>query len=188
MTDEFQKAVARQMKVNSRVLPLYTSKHFNFAVFKPEDIDKNYLDSLNNSSYMSFSDQSFREHSIETTLAYINSFKDSPNLFLAIRSDRKTILGTATIYIEPIHLTANCGLLIKSDYSGKGFGQLCWSQLILEVVPSLGCRKVTAGTVSEHFAMRKIIENSGMRLDGISKKEKIFNGREYDVLFYSKFL
>jgi RimJ/RimL family protein N-acetyltransferase len=51
----------------------------------------------------------------------------------------------------------------------------------------LSIRKITAGTLSSNIGMQKIMEKSGMMLEGRKIRQEIVEGIEEDILFYAKF-
>ena len=96
-------------------------------------------------------------------------------------------IGTITLYVNPNHGTADLGLLIgKIDYWNGGFGFDAWNSLMRWAFRDLNIRKITAGTLSSNIGMQKIMEKSGMMLEGKNRQE-IVEDIEEDILFYAKF-
>ena len=154
--------------------------------FSESDINDNYLSWLNDSYHMQFSDQQLKVHTVETTKDYINSFKNTPNLFLKILEDSRVMVGTLTVYIDVIMNIHNCGILIDSNLVGKGYGKKAWTVLTHQICPSLGARRIVAGTLESNFAMIKLFEASDMGFMSRIRNEKHYSGKSYDVLIYSR--
>ncbi len=154
--------------------------------FSESDINDNYLSWLNDSYHMQFSDQQLKVHTVETTKDYINSFKNTPNLFLKILEDSRVMVGTLTVYIDVIMNIHNCGILIDSNLVGKGYGKKAWTVLTHQICPSLGARRIVAGTLESNFAMIKLFEASDMGFMSRIRNEKHYSGKSYDVLIYDR--
>lgn len=161
-------------------------ENLSIDTFSESDINDNYLSWLNDSYHMQFSDQQLKVHTVETTKDYINSFKNTPNLFLKILEDSRVMVGTLTVYIDVIMNIHNCGILIDSNLVGKGYGKKAWTVLTHQICPSLGARRIVAGTLESNFAMIKLFEASDMGFMSRIRNEKHYSGKSYDVLIYSR--
>lgn len=161
-------------------------ENLSIETFSESDINDNYLSWLNDSYHMQFSDQQLKVHTVETTKDYINSFKNTPNLFLKILENSRVMVGTFTVYIDVIMNIHNCGILIDSNLVGKGYGKKAWTVLTHQICPSLGARRIVAGTLESNFAMIKLFEASDMGFMSRIRNEKHYGGKSYDVLIHSR--
>jgi RimJ/RimL family protein N-acetyltransferase len=159
---------------------------FSIDIFSESDISDNYLSWLNDSYHMQFSDQQLKVHTVETAKDYIDSFKNTANLFLKILNNSGVMVGTLTVYIDVIMDIHNCGILIDSNLGGKGYGKKAWTALTRQVCPSLGARRIVAGTVESNFAMIKLFEASDMSFETRLHDEKHYGRKSHDVLIYSR--
>jgi len=97
-------------------------------------------------------------------------------------------IGTITLYLNQNHGTADIGILIGDlDYWNGGYGSDAWNSLIRWAFCNLSIRKITAGTLSSNIGMQKVMEKSGMTLEGRKIRQEIVEGIEEDILYYSKF-
>ena len=163
---------------------------FNVITVEPftfEDISENYLSWFKDSSHLVFSDQQYFSHTRLSSEEYVFTFHNSPNLFLKLVKSGVGIIGTATIYIDSLHLSSNIGILLDPKWSGKGLGTICWDFLVNQICPTIGIRKASAGTVVNNLAMIRLFEKSGMTLEATLRNEKIYQGKSYDVAIFSKF-
>ena len=65
--------------------------------FTEADITADYIRWLNDPEVVRFSNQRFRHHDERSCLAYLRSFADSDNMFLAVHlSGDKRLIGTMT--------------------------------------------------------------------------------------------
>ena len=157
--------------------------------FKPSDIDTRYLGWLQDPEVTRFSNQRFRQHTLESCAAYQRSFSGSANTFLVIehRADQVPI-GTMTIYRANNHGTADIGLLLGDrTYWRQGLGVEAWSAVLQTLLKEPGLRKVTGGTARPNTGMIKIMEKSGMHLEAIKQRQELIDGQETDLLYYARF-
>lgn len=163
-------------------------EHFSIDIFSESDISDNYLSWLNDSYHMQFSDQQLKVHSVETAKDYIKLFENTANLFLKISNNSRVMIGTLTVYIDVIMDIHNCGILIDPNLVSKGYGKRAWMVLTHQICPSLGARKILAGTLESNFAMIKLFEASDMGFESRLRNEKHYGGKSHDVLIYSRTL
>lgn len=138
---------------------------------------------------MSFSNQRFYNHTRESSIAYLNSFIGSSNLFLDIRlADIQQMVGTITAYRSKQHQNVDIGLLIgdKNNW-GKGIGLDAWSTLLDYMLNDCKLRKVTAGSMACNIGMIKIMERSGMNLEAVLSQQELLDRVPQDSLKYAKF-
>ena len=105
-------------------------------------------------------------------------------------SDKENLqsIGTITLYVNPNHGTADIGILIGNiDYWNGGYGFDAWNSLMRWAFCDLSIRKITAGTLGSNIGMQRIMEKSGMMLEGRKMRQEIVEGIEEDILFYAKF-
>lgn len=154
--------------------------------FLTSDICDQYISWLNDDELMKYSNQRFVEHNTESVNAYISTFKQSSNLFLAIESlEAGDLVGTMTVYYNPNHQTADLGILIGKP--GHGYGSDSWRTLADWVCRQEKVRKLTAGCVAENQAMVRLAEMSGMTLEATRKEQELISGKPVDILYFAKF-
>lgn len=156
--------------------------------FDASCIGADYLGWLNDPVVTRFSNQRFREHTLESSRRYFDSFEGTPNGFYAVKlkADGR-LIGTMTAYVATPHLTADMGIMIGDRRCwGGGFGLEAWSSLLTALLEG-GCRKVTGGTLRANVGMCRIMERSGMSLEAVRARQEIVEQREEDVLYYARF-
>lgn len=169
-----------------------TSLHGTLVTLRPfveADITDAYVGWLNDARVTRFSNQRFLKHDSTSCQRYFRSFEGSDNLLISVvrREDDKAI-GTMTAYISRHHETADIGLLIGDPYTwGKGYGQDAWVTLCNWLLGNTGIRKLTAGAVAPNKAMLRIMERSGMQLEGSRKAQELIEGRAEDMHYYGRF-
>ena len=161
-------------------------ENLSIDYFTEFDITDDYLSWLNDRNHMQFSDQQLKIHTRETAKIYIDSFKNTTNLFLKIINNSSVMVGTLTVYIDVNTDIHNCGILIGLNSVGKGYGKRAWSALTNQICPSLGARKIVAGTIESNVAMLRLFEASGMTFESRLHEAKHYGDKSHDVLIYTR--
>ena len=145
-----------------------------------------YISWLNDPEVVKYSNQRFIEHTEVSCRAYLESFMNTPNLFLMVRSlEDDLALGTMTAYVSLQHSTVDIGILIgqKSRW-GNGIGYDAWQTLVNWFLEIRAIRKVTAGTIGSNKRMIRVMERSGMHCEAIRPKQEFFNGLYDDIHYF----
>lgn len=151
------------------------------------DITPEYVGWLNNPTVVRYSNQRFRTHTMESCKAYVNSFAETDNLFLAICRGAG-VVGTMTAYVSRHHSTADMGILIGDPAGwGKGIGKDAWTTVMRQMLTRDGIRKVCGGTLRCNAGMVRVMESSGMNPDGVRVAHELVDGVPHDMLYFAKF-
>jgi ribosomal-protein-alanine N-acetyltransferase len=176
--------------MNATGRPVHLSgRKVELDTFGPDDITPQYLSWLNDPLTMRFSNQRFLRHDRASSERFLAGFAGSPSLFLAIRRrDTHEPIGTMTAHAAAWHGTADMGILIgERSCWGQGFGQDAWDTLLNWLLLQPGMRKVTAGTLACNAPMLRLLERSGMELEGRRRDQEIIEGRAEDILYFARF-
>ena len=152
-------------------------------------ITPQYLSWLNDPKVVRYSSQRFREHTDQTSRAYLTTLNNSPNLFLAIRMrDCLQMVGTMTAYVAEVHGTVDIGLMVGDRTQwGKGIGLDAWQTLMGYLLTERKMRKVTGGTLRCNVGMIRIMERSGMQLEAVRVGQQMVEGEAQDEVYFAKF-
>lgn len=156
-------------------------------IFSKNDLTQQYVNWLNDSVVVKYSNQRFKRHTIKDSTSYFNLFKKQNALFLSIYHKKdKEMIGTMTIYFNIYHKVADIGIMLgNKSYWGQGLGKECWNTVLEFLVHYSNLRKITGGTISCNAKMIKIMESTGMKLDGIRKKQEIIDNSIYDIYYFA---
>lgn len=165
----------------------FFNQEVKISSFREEFISRTYLSWLNNQEHMKYSAQNSGLHSQASSVAYLESFDNRNNSFLAI-SVKDTLVGTATMYLNSSYGTASIGILIGPEFAGRGYGKMAWELLTGEIALEYDVRKVSAGTADGNIPMLRLMESSGMQFEARLVSECIVDSLPTDILIYSKFL
>lgn len=157
--------------------------------FLGSDITPEYVSWLNDPEVVRHSNQRFIQHTESSCRAYWESFLNTPNLFISVRTLAVDIpVGTMTAYVSLPHETVDIGILIgRKSVWGSGVGQDAWNTLVNWFIEQLRIRKVTAGTLSSNIAMLRLMECSGMHCEAIRPKQELLDGVPVDIHYYGKY-
>jgi RimJ/RimL family protein N-acetyltransferase len=153
--------------------------------FTHSNITSDYIGWLNNPAVVRYSNQRFLAHNVETCEAYLRSFIQTDNMFLAIYRE-SDFVGTMTAYVSQAHKTADMGIMVGCQSWGQGIGTDAWTTLMRYLFQT-GSRKVTGGTLRCNTAMVNIMMKSGMKPDGVRFAQELVNGQPEDILYFAKF-
>lgn len=156
--------------------------------FTEADLTPTYISWLNDPEVVRFSNQRFRRHDAESCRDYLAGFEDSANLFLSIKTREGQAIGTMTAYRSIPHGTVDVGIMIGDRaFWGGGYGQDAWDTFLAWLLDQPAIRKVTAGTLACNIGMVRLMDRSGMTLEGTRVRQEIIEGEPQDVLLYGKF-
>jgi len=162
-----------------------TGQLITLRPFTSSNITPEYVGWLNNPAVVRYSNQRFRTHNVETCEAYLSSFIQTDNMFLAIYRESEFV-GTMTAYVSQAHKTADMGIMIGYQSWGKGIGTDAWTTLMRHLFQA-GIRKVTGGALRCNTAMVNIMMKSGMKPDGVRLAQELVNGKPEDIRYFAKF-
>jgi RimJ/RimL family protein N-acetyltransferase len=166
---------------------IVTTERLTVRPFDAADVSATYLSWLNDGEHMRFSNQRFETHTRDSALEYLSSFGGIDSVFLAIElSDHAQLVGTATVFANVNHGTADIGVMIGSEQEGRGFARES-VRAIMEALDTQGFRKITIGTSAQNVGMLRVIESLGFHPDGVKLRQEIINGAEVDVLYFARF-
>ena len=171
------------------------SKHFKaiygkriyLTLFNEQDITSEYISWLNNTEVTKYSRQRLIKHNLASSKEYLKSFKNSSNLFLAIKSvNNNQIVGTMTAYFNKKNNHTDLGIMIGDDYWGKGYGKEAWSVLMKWLLGQEFVSKVTGATLEKNVSMLALMKNVGMNLDKVKRSNAYDDNQPCNIVFFSK--
>jgi len=140
---------------------------------------------LNDPEVVRYSDNRHREHTYETSRAYLQSFAGSPNYYWAIRLKQQTseVIGTITSYVDVNNSVADIGILLgHKGYWRGGYGSEAFAAVVNWLFTRRSVRKITTGTMAINSGMIGIMKKLGMREEGKKARYYVVDGREVDMV------
>ena len=162
-------------------------KIIRLVPFLESHITPEYLGWLNDRHLMRFSRQRLLNHTRESSLRFLSSFRDAPSFFWAIeRLSDGCHVGTMTTHVDTDNRTADLGILIgDASMAGTGSGSEAWGLALRHGFSSLGLRKITGGTSSRNLAMVRVFRTWGMTLEGTQREQELaHDGAPADIVLY----
>jgi RimJ/RimL family protein N-acetyltransferase len=169
--------------------PQIETDRLRICPFSEEYLTDAYVSWLNDLEVVRYSQQRFRENTLEGCRENWQSFQSSPNHFWAIEiPQEEAYIGTITAYVDEPYGVADVGILIgERSKWGKGYGTEAFSGVVVALLEAFDMRKVTAGTVELNQGMLGIMENIGMTDDGRRRRQALIDGKEVDVVHKALF-
>jgi [ribosomal protein S5]-alanine N-acetyltransferase len=149
------------------------------------------IDWLRDEEVVRYSEQRHKGHTLSAQLHYIRTMSVEPNCIWSISHvAQDTYIGNLTATADVPNNTADVGILIgNKDFWGKGYGLEAWKAACNWLLDArLGnIRKLEAGCMATHIAMRKILDQSGFKFEGERKNHFLFGGMPVGEVFYGRF-
>lgn len=156
--------------------------------FVEADLTPAYVGWLNDPEVVRFSNQRFRTHGLDSCRAFMRQFDGSPNDFLSVKTMDGRPIGTMTCYRAVPHGTVDVGIMIGNRaFWGGGYGHDSWSCVMAWLLAQPDVRKVTAGTLDCNVGMVRLMERSGMILEGVRRSQELVDGVPQDIVLYGRF-
>ena len=170
--------------------PTIETPRLRIVPFSEKYLTPVYVSWLNDPEVVRYSEQRHREHTLESCRQYWQSFADTPNFFWAITAVDPMIghIGNINAYVDTMNSVADVGIMIGNrTVWGKGYGLEAWIAVCNYLLNEEGMRKVTAGTLATNKGMLRIMERSGMTVDGRRIRHALIEGVEVDVVYAALF-
>jgi RimJ/RimL family protein N-acetyltransferase len=157
------------------------------ANFKLSDINKNYIQWLNDKKLLKYSNNKFINYNKKKCVSYFKSFKNSQNLFLSIKNNKLELIGTITCFFSCNNKICDIGILLgDKNHRSKGLGLKSWKMIMSFLANNYNLKKISAGTIKENIKMLYIFKKSKMVYDGFRKKN-FYDKKFFDLVFYAKY-
>ena len=166
------------------------SDRLQVVPFGEQHLTPRYVSWLNDADVVKFSEQRFRQHTLESCREYWSSFAGTPNFFWAIelKDDGGTHIGNINAYVDTVHRVADVGIMIGAKASwGQGYGAEAWKAVIQWLFDRAGVRKVTGGTLAVNAGMLAVMDQVGMVDDGRRVRHLLVDGEEVDIVHKALF-
>lgn len=124
-----------------------------------------------------------------TVRRYIEGIKP-PNMLckILLGAPARHVGNIAIQGFDAVHRNMEIGIVIGvADARGRGIGHKACSLLIQHAFEHLNAHKVTAGTVDENEAMKKVFLDLGFRIEGTLLKHYFLDDQYHDVYRFGLF-
>ena len=134
------------------------------SAVETSDITSQLVGWLTDTEVVAYSQQRYRQHSIATCLAYLDSFTHTENLYLKIAlAPKGEFIGTMSVYFDGENASADIGILIgEKSVWGKGIGYAAWRALMNHLLDMPNVEMVTGGCDIRNLGMLSLFKKLGM--------------------------
>jgi RimJ/RimL family protein N-acetyltransferase len=169
-----------------------TNPKLTLRIIRATDVDKEYVNWLNNPLVNRFLEVRHREVDIDSQRVYVDKIFNSTDTYLfGIYRDCSSMIGTIKIGpIDFLRKFGEVGILIGEPESwGKGFATEAIGMLCENFFEKRILRKITAGVMEANLGSRRAFEKNEFVIEGILKDHCIgSDGRYSNVIRYGKIL
>jgi [ribosomal protein S5]-alanine N-acetyltransferase len=165
------------------------SQRVVLSTFTEEKVCDKYLEWLRNSEINRYLEVRHQKIDLINARDFVRKHSESQSsMFLLVETIDGTLIGTCTLFFSFVHRVAEIGIMIgDSQFQGKGY-----ASEVIQLLENLAAnfyqvRKITAGVYSSNVKSKNLFERNGFQLEALLKREVIFDGKEEDVLRFSKF-
>ncbi len=158
--------------------------------FAEVHLSKRYVSWLNDPEVVRYSEQRYRQHSMETCQQYVRAMADAENPLWAITAvDRASgHVGNISASLDRNNQLCDVAILIGERSAwGHGLGTEAWIAVCDFMLGSMGMRKVVGGALAANRAMIRIMEGSAMQPDGVRPRHYLVDGVETDLVYYARY-
>lgn len=151
-----------------------------------KDVTADYVNWFNNPTVIRFSDNQYRNFSIEGQKEYVKQCISSKKTYLyGIFYDEKHVGNIALSNISSFHKRAEISYVIgNQNYWGQGIAMFSISEIIKKAKIDFNLYKLFAGVASENHSSIRVLEKNYFTLEGRRKDHLFYNGKYYDQLDY----
>lgn len=155
------------------------------------DVNKKYVDWLNDKNINRYTEQRFYKHTLHSTRKYIVEKNLSKNEFLfgIFIFEKNFKIHIGNIKIGPINFrhkfTELSYIIGEHNFQNRGFGTEAIKQAIKISKERFKLKKIIAGCYSVNIASKKILLKNNFILEGKFSKKLIFKKKRIDHLIFS---
>lgn len=150
------------------------------------DVEPHYLRWMNDPETVRFTEARHANYSIGDLRAYVEKMNASNRelLFGIFELAGNRHVGNIKVGpIHPFHATASLGLIIgEKDCWGRGYATEAIRLAVSYAFMALGVAKITAGIIAGHLASQRAFEKAGFRVEGVRRKQNLFEGERRDEI------
>jgi RimJ/RimL family protein N-acetyltransferase len=158
--------------------------------FEERHLTPRYVAWLNDPEVVRYSEQRHRRHTLESSRRYFESFRGSPNHFLAIEADAAHLghVGNIGVAIDVPNRVADVSILVGEKRAwGTGLATVAWCGVLRELFDAQQMRKLTAGAMAANEPMLRLMRRSSMQIEAKKSRQFLLDGREVDLVMAAAF-
>ena len=156
--------------------------NLKIEILKPDDVTIKYVNWFKSKDVIRYSDNQYRNFSLDTQKQYVNSCLRDENIELyGIFYNKKHIGNICINGLKSYHSRAEISYVIGDiAYWGKGIATYSVKYLIKKIGSKYSLKKFFANTSCENIGSNKVLLNAGFILEGIRKDHLLYNEKWQD--------
>ena len=162
---------------------ILSGEKFFLKPFTIKDIQKEYIEWLNDTKVNQYLEIRFQKQTLETAKSYINTFQNRKDKFLwgIYCLNDMGLIGTTSLYnLNNYHGLINTSILIgNKKYWGTSATIEAKSLIINYAFYQLNVRKVLASTYSVNISMNFTLKKLGFKLEGKLVQNRLLENGKY---------
>mgnify|MGYP006084539297 CR=1 FL=1 len=153
-------------------------------------INENTLSWYSNLEAIKFSDNQYRDFSLENQKRWVRETNNNADIKLfGIFHNNKYIGNFQFTGLQSFHKKADISYFIgDTKFWGKGIMTFVIKEAVSLSITNLKLNKLTAGLAHENFGSKRALEKNRFILEGVKKKHLFYNGQWFDQLDYGLLL
>lgn len=167
------------------------ARDVDLVPFRLEDVDEIYHGWLNNEEVIEYLEVRFADRSMAALRTYVRDVIADPNryFYLVVHRETDQRIGTASVAVNPIHMTANWGYLIgEREFWGTGISLQVQIPIFDLAFDELGVRRFYGGAYFENVRSQFNLRRLGFTKEGVFRQHyrKAPGSEEFtDLVYYA---
>jgi len=164
--------------------------NISIRILNIDDVSQEYINWFNTSDISLFSDNQYREFTIDGQKKYVQDCLEDQNIDLyGIFSDNFHIGNLSVSGLVSVHKRAEITYVIgNKNYWNLGIASHAISEIIPIAKSQYKLKKLFAGIADGNIGSKRALEKNGFTLEGIRRKHLFYNEQFYDQLDYGLLL
>lgn len=172
------------MNLSKKKIILKVKPNLYLKTIQEDNISKKYINWLNTYEITKFTEQKNFKHNYSNVKNYVKKkFLSKDDLLFGIFYKNKHVGNIKLGKINWEHKSAEVSFFIgDKKFWGKGITSNSLKKVVSFATNTLNIKKINAGYYENNFGSAKVFSNCNFKVEGIKKKQIIFENRRIDSI------
>tara|TARA_B110001450_G_scaffold248042_1_gene263752 strand:- start:485 stop:979 length:495 start_codon:yes stop_codon:yes gene_type:complete len=163
---------------------------FKLKILKESDVTQSYVDWYSNPDVTSYSDNQYREFTLDGQKNYVNSCLNNDDINLYGIFDNGLHIGNIVISgLSSVHKRAEITYVVgDTKYWGKGAAFFAISEIVKKSKTDYKLNRLYAGLAEKNIGSAKVLEKNGFKFEGKRLNHLFYSGQFHNQLDYGLLL
>lgn len=163
---------------------------FKLKLLKESDVTQSYVDWYSNPDVTSYSDNQYREFTLDGQKNYVNSCLNNNDINLYGIFDNGLHIGNIVISgLSSVHKRAEITYVVgDTKYWGKGAAFFAISEIVKKSKTDYKLNRLYAGLAEKNIGSAKVLEKNGFKFEGKRLNHLFYSGEFHNQLDYGLLL